>query len=343
MNINRDRLRHMEPQVVFIHLGSSVPKYLEMNLARTRHLFPNLPIIVAGQSSLLEGISQKFEAMYFSVSHAFGSPELSPPGLAREGLDSKFWDGYWQKTFDRLLVLADVHETFSDGALVHIESDVIVTKDFPFEDLAESSELMWGAYDDDADIASIVFSPSKEESRWLASALLELAKLDNTATDMTALASLRKQHPDKILLLPATPELGVSSHLSGTVFDGLHLGEWIFGWDPNAHWGFKRRRLKINPHSEVVADGSLTLRGESLYLTYNGHEAVVSNLHVHSKELRFFEADNTDSLSALIKVTEKPKSFYGFVPSGFISWLLSRLQRWSTTLNKMARQRFAKD
>ena len=333
----------MKPRAVFIHLGSSVPKYLEKNIFRTRHLFPNLEILVAGQTKLLEVIAQRVDAKYLSVSNTFGSSELAPSGLARDGLDMKFWSGYWQKTFDRLLVIAEVHEETDDGALVHIESDVIITKDFPFEDLARNSKLMWGAFDDAADIASIVFSPSKKESQWLATALRDLAEMDNTATDMTALATIRKQHPDKILLLPATPELAISTNQPGVVFDGLHIGEWIFGWDPKAHWGFKRRRIRINPHSEAVANGNLEVRGQSLFFTSNGHEALVSNIHVHSKELRFFDADITENLAALIKLTARSKVFYGFVPSGFFSWLVSRLRRWSTTLSKAGRRGFVRD
>ena len=333
----------MGARVVFIHLGNNVPKYLEKNLLRTRHLFPKLEILVAGQTPFLEGITKKIDANYWPVSNSFGSPELAPPGLARQGLDTKFWNGYWQKTFDRLLVLAEVHEHISEGALIHVESDVILTKDFPFESLAKSSQLMWGAYSDDADIASIVFSPSRGNSRWLANELVEVARLDDTATDMSALAVLRKQNADKIRLLPATPELAASPNHPGTVFDGLHIGEWIFGWDPKAHWGFKRRRLKINPHSELVAGGSLELRGDALVLITNGTEARVSNLHVHSKELKYFEPDITESLSRLLKTVSRPRAFYGFTPTGFFSWLLSRVRRWSTTLLKFAARALTRD
>ena len=332
----------MSAKVVFIHLGSTVPKYLKKNICRTRRLFPNLEILVAGQSSVLEAIAQKVEAKYVPVSNIFGSSELAPAGLARDGLDMKFWNGYWQKTFDRLLVIAEVHEKTTDGALVHIESDVIITKDFPFDSLANSSKLMWGAFDDAADIASIVFSPSMKESRWLANALRDVAEIDNTATDMTALATIRKQNPDKIRLLAATPELAISTNQPGVVFDGLHIGEWVFGWDPKAHWGFRRRRIKINSHSESVADGNLEVRGQSLLFTSNGQVATVSNLHVHSKELRFFDADISKSLAALLKVTAQPRAWYGFVPSGFISWLASRLKRWSTTLIKSARRKIVR-
>lgn len=332
----------MTPQVVFIHLGSGIPRYLEKNIVRTRHLFPDIKIIVAGQTSALRAVADGVKADYFPVPNAFGDPELAASGLARKGLDTKFWGGYWQKTFDRLLVFALVHQ-HNDGPLIHIESDVIITRDFPFDILGKSSQLMWGAYDSFSDIASVVFSPEKEESRWLAAALAKVARLDETATDMTALAVVRRQHPKRIQLLAATPELASLSGQPGVIFDGLHIGEWVFGWDPKAHWGFKRRRLRINPHSEIVAESSLQLTGQSLYLTANGIEARVASLHVHSKELKFFENDISEDLSRLLKVVGKPRLFYGFAPAGFVSWLISRLGRWSATLLRNVVMAFRKD
>lgn len=239
------------------------------------------------------------------------------------------------KTFDRLLVLSDVHDFVGDGCLIHVESDVILTKDFPLEDFAGTQQLMWAGFHEGADIASIVSSPSAESPRWLSNALIAEARLYGAITDMRALRRVRGKYPGKIKLLPGSPLETHKSHFQGVVFDGAHFVEWLFGWHPKAHWGFKQRRKWINPYSDSVSRGKFEVDEGSIILTLQGQAAKLANVHIHSKEVAFFAPEISLKMRRLVKKVRHGSFFYGFVPSAFVSWTLSRVKRWSVTILKM--------
>jgi len=327
----------VETHLVFIHLGSKNPLYLERNISRTRAIFPEVSIVVAGQNERLSSLASEVGATFCKLDDWLGDPDLVAEEIARDGLDKSFWNGYWQKTFDRLLAIAYIHESIGPGSLVHIEIDVIVTQDFPVSDFANLTKIMWGAYDDRADIASIVSSPSAEDSRWLFNALVAEASADNTVTDMVALRKVREKYPEKIMLLPATPCEPFDSSSGPVIFDGLHIGEWLFGWDPKAHWGFKRRRILINPYSDVVAAGKFSFEDGSLALETGKGKAQIASLHIHSKELRYFAPDISHAIPKLLSRLRRPHVFYGFVPLGFATWAVSRAKRWTMSLFRILR------
>lgn len=332
----------MNVYITFVHLGKKIPAYLTKNIIRTRELFPQIELVVAGQSEALAEEALAIGARYLELPGWLGEAQSSPEGLARADLDQHFWGGYWQKTFDRLIALDVVHRQLESGSIVHLENDVILTRDFPFDAITAESRIMWGAYDDKADIASIVYSPSAEHTSWLSRELIEVASENASLSDMGALRVVRARNTQKIGLLPATPEESLGTVLSGTIFDGLHIGEWIFGWDPKAHWGFKRRRIPINAYSTIFSTGTISMFDSSMTVTVEGATAKVANLHVHSKELRFFDRDVTAALEGLLVMVSKPRGFYGFVPSAFVSWSISRFHRWSQTLLRLVGRFFSR-
>ena len=325
----------MSPHIVFIFLGESIPKYVLANITRTRALFPGAHLVVAGQSEKLKKTADTVGGTFFSLSRRFGDPTRVPTDIKQRELDLSFWSGYWQKTFDRLLVLSEIHDFVGDGCLIHVESDVILTKDFPLESFAGTKYLMWAGFNEHADIASIVSSPSAENSRWLANALVSEARLDGAITDMSALRRVRAKYPDKIRLLPGSPLDAHKSQFGKIVFDGAHFGDWIFGWDPKAHWGFKRRREWVNPYSDSVSKGKFEMDQESIIFSLQGRAARLANIHVHSKELAFFAPDISLKMRRLLKKITYENLFYGFVPSAFVSWTISRVKRWSATILRM--------
>lgn len=332
----------MSPHIVFIFLGESVPKYVIANISRTRALFPGAHIVVAGQSEKLKKIADTVGGTFFSLSRRFGDPSLVPTDIKQSELDLSFWSGYWQKTFDRLLALSDIHDFVGDGCLIHVESDVILTRDFPLESFTGNKYLMWAGFHERADIASIVSSPSAKSSRWLANALVSEARLDGAITDMSALRRVRAKYPDKIRLLPGSPLETHKSPFQEIVFDGAHFGEWIFGWDPKAHWGFKRRRKWINPYSDSVSKGNFEMDQDSIVFTLQGRSARLANIHVHSKEVAFFAPDISLKMRRLLRKIRHRSLFYGFVPSAFASWTVSRFKRWSATILTMIFSKISK-
>ena len=319
----------MDLVLVYVHLGEKLPRYLEKNIFRSKSLFPDLKIVLAGQGQPAQRLAARLNVEYFELETDLGNPAATPEAIRRSGFDLVFWDGYWQKTFDRLLALEAVHKSLDAAALLHIESDVILMPDFPFEFVSSLNSLSWVGFSEEDDIASVVFSPNAESSAWLAEKLIQVGSANPSMNDMKALNAVRQNYPDQVALLPSLPD---RSQEHAWAFDGLHFGDWLFGWDPGAHWGFKRRRMPTTQYSPEVSRGKFTVTDNGLVFRSDRGSCRIANLHVHSKEMRFFKADIQSELRSLVVNVAKKKTFDGFSPSAALNWTLSRAKRWSRSI-----------
>lgn len=318
------------PPILFVHLGNTIPTLLPLNIRRCLSLFPHVSVVLAGNSPNSRYLAEVEGVRFIELDANLGDPSATDEKLRRSGYDLRFWDGYWQKTFDRLIAVEVAHRELSSGPLLHIETDVILMKDFPFEEVSASTKLRWAAHSEGSDIASIVFSPTSESSQWLAQELIHTAAGDPSLNDMAALNLVRKRNSSRVELFSPTPE-GTDATPPGWVFDGLQFGDWLFGWDPNAHWGLKRRRLETTAYSAKVKQMKFEAIDGRLWVSHGSSKAQVANLHVHSKEKRFFGADNTRELAWLLRQVTNERRFYGLDLGATGRWTKSRMRRWSTS------------
>ena len=317
----------MDPALVFIHLGSKVPKYLAPNLKRTAKLFPSIDVCVAGNSEEIELVAAMNNVRYIPVAAEFGNPKLVSSQARRTSLDLAFWGGYWQKTLDRLIAFEEIHSQLGDRPMIHIEGDVILMPGFPFAEVTKSSCLRWVGYSEHADIASIVYSPSVNESSWFSSVVLEVAADNSSLTDMDILRKIRLKNPGRIELFPPLPDPKKAN--PQWVFDGSQFGDWLFGQDPHAHWGLKKRRMKTTDFSKEFENYRFQVVEDRLEVCHANGVGQIANLHVHSKEMRFFQENIEGPLSALIDQVRHERVFYGFDLKACLDWSRSRLKRWS--------------
>lgn len=323
---------------LFVHLGDAPPPYLVANLKRTSQLFPSqeVGLVLNSQNAkaeLGENDFQLYEASDFLTPEDCEASML----MRRVGFDEQFWDGYWQKTFDRLMLLDSWNKAFGrNRALIHIESDVILFPNFPVESIASVRKCSWMAHNEAADIASIVVLPNQNASSIFQDRLVKTARLFPAATDMEVLFKMRHTWPKDFLTLPSLPS---SQEVGGMVFDGAQFGDWIAGWDPKAHWGFRRRRFRTSRFSNNVSKGSFHLDdiGCLWFTDSEGLVGGVANLHVHSKEMGFFQHPNGPWLQRVIDDVNSDRRFWGFDGGAFFSWLRSRIYRWSSSLFRLDR------
>lgn len=324
----------MTPALVFIHLGARAPKYLGPNLKRTAKLFPSINVCLAGNSEEIELLAAECKVRYLPIAHELGSPELASDEVRRSSLDLAFWGGYWQKTLDRLLAFEEIHQMLGDVPLIHIEGDVILMPGFPFAEVARSECLKWVGHSEHADIASIVYSPSSSESSWFSSKVREVAASNAGLTDMHILRQIRLECPHRVELFTPLPSSEKSQ--SQWVFDGAQFGDWLFGQDPNAHWGIKKRRMKTTDYSKDFEKYRFRVIGDRLEVSNSNSVGIIANLHVHSKELRFFQQSIEMPLIALLSQVGQERVFYGFSFRACFEWSKSRLKRWSRSAFRLA-------
>ena len=81
-------------------------------------------------------------------------------------LRSRFRNNFWLLSLERLLVLSEVHNEYLESRILHIESDVLLLPNFPWDIFNDLNTLFWSTYEPDRDVAALLFSPSAKESQW---------------------------------------------------------------------------------------------------------------------------------------------------------------------------------
>ena len=318
---------------LFIHLGDKPPPYLAANLRRMTRLFPSHEVALVVNTRNAKAELEEIDVQLYEVSDFLSPSDLEANAKTdRIGFDNTFWDGYWQKTFERLLLLDSWNKVFGRGRpLIHVESDVILFPNFPVKNTVSLGKCSWPAHNETADVASIVVLPNQAASSTFHRKLVETSTRFPTATDMEVLFQMRHTWPEAFTSLPSLP----SKQKGGdVVFDGLQFGDWIAGWDPNAHWGLRRRKFRSSRFSDAVSGGAFHVDEIGCLWFTDGEGLVgrVANLHIHSKEMEFFYYPNPTWLAQVIDELSRDKSFWGFDSKAFFSWLRSRIYRWSSTI-----------
>jgi len=96
-----------EIEIVFIHLGNKIPKYLELNLARTKEMFPTIQVVLVSDYELNLKIADSIGVKFWQYTRK-SSIELV---LEELGHDLNFRNGFWKFSMERLIVLCDYRKT----------------------------------------------------------------------------------------------------------------------------------------------------------------------------------------------------------------------------------------
>jgi hypothetical protein len=293
-------------RLVFIYLGEVIPEYVLENANRTSdqfnistYLFVEtksvLPIAVPIHPSLnIAYINRKDFTAEYNSEH-----------------DLDFRQGFWVKTFERLLALKAIHSSFGGRIhLLHIESDMLLMPSFPFNDVL-NEKIKWLNHNSYGDIASLVYSPSYEQSSWLYDKLLEEAKLDKKVTDMSGLSRIRSKYPEFIEIFSDMSSLN-GDYSKTDIFDGLAFGLWFCGLDPRNTYGLhvlhENGDFKANSSrklKDTLSSYSIELENEKFLCLKKEREIIMINsVHVHSKDRELFAIKNSQALSKYVEYSK---------------------------------------
>lgn len=279
-------------KVVFVHLGPAKASHLKRNISHVARNFPYLEITLItspeAHSSLgnIKDINHYKYRTIEEVSNVISSLEHNP----------KFRKGFWFYSLERIFALRDWSKQFPDQPFLHIESDILIMRDFPFNRILELDRLAWTRHSDGADVATFMYSPNSQEIEWVAEQVTQIVKIDANATDMSALASISKNNPNRVLVLPSTvaSELNVQKDKDlidyfGGIFDPAAYGMWLTGQDPRNNLGLIRKFLappgaEVNPAEYRYKSQPLG----TLKILDNNKEISLFNLHLHNKRLSLF-------------------------------------------------------
>ncbi len=293
-------MKGQQLKLLLIHLGTKPPRILSANLDYLSRVFPDKEILVATdlpkhfkklprQVTLLELPSAGFVSQIRSSPHSV-----------------HFRSGYWLYTIKRLGAIADAHAMFPSDSLLHIESDMLLLPNFDFTALESRNRVCWTRVTELHDMPGLLFSPSSEESSWLAKTIVDLLIEDESLVDMSVLRRIATEFPEQMNYLNNSVDNVTKDDQSDQLknealpplYDGLAIGPWLFGEDPRNHWGILRTGLVWPP--DVLLDCSKVefkftqrrllcrSKGGTVYFE-------VQNLHIHSKSTRLFKPQRLES------------------------------------------------
>ena len=317
--------------LLFVHLGTKVPGYLQTNIERSRAMFPGMKISLVTDSKNTGSWAMKYgiEVISYQRDVSFNS------AFTFGKLESNFRNGYWRYTIERLVAIKTFHELHPTTPVLHIESDVILMPDFPMDQVSKLDKMHWLNYGIEADIAAIIYSPSAEKTNQFHQHLIEEIKLSG-GSDMEILWKLRTKYEKNYFTFPIINsktkslqnaidneddfdiyEIAPGSIFEG-VFDAAGIGIWLCGGDPNNNFGLTtiHTRELIDTGNIFIDSSKATFvsgeNGELRIETAHHGLVPVYNLHIHSKNRKLLSTEWKPELIKLLTVTDKSSKVTGF-------------------------------
>ena len=330
--------------LLFIHLGVMPPKYLLGNISRTRDVFPNIKIVLLTDSHHLDawGSEKNIEIAHYSTDQLFQQK------FTFGEFDKNFRKGYWRHTIERLFAINSYHQLNPTLKVLHIESDVMLMPNFPFDAMAKLDKVAWLQYGPNADIAALVYSPSPSATQGFYFDLLKRLETHG-GSDMQVLLGIREKFSENYLALPIIrpeiesilnpkiAELSLNSFkfndtITEGIFDAFGIGVWLFGFDPRNRYGITTVHTR-----EVIESGdlyidaskagySLTESG-NLYISSPGNKLIpIYSLHVHSKNLRLLSPNWLPEMTKFLEFQNTDLKVIGFQPRVLIQLILDSVR-----------------
>ena len=328
-------------KIVFAHFGNRLPKHLTLNIERCKTLFPNIPIVLIANRECNVPRTAGLEVSIYDKNSEWLQLDsnLSHP--------KDFRDNFWLTSVARFLAIKD-YLANSPGEILHLESDVILSKDFPFDRFSKLAKpIAFPILSSSQGIASTLYIRNHETAALLVSLTLEMASKDSKTTDMLVLRSFYKSYPEKTQLLPIGPigKTAYRNFAEGTIleemtsaalifngcFDGLDIGYYLFGVDPRNAKGKKYLRKPLANSFLNVKETNIKYSSSRNFLNISSNlsepEIPIFSLHIHSKNAKLFQIEQSTKLfKVAVKNYRFPESIE-FLPRIFLNSIIQAFKR----------------
>jgi hypothetical protein len=187
----------------------------------------------------------------------------------------------------------------SRNPTLHIESDVVLSNDFPLQKFEEmSTPFAFPIVSDKRGIASAVYIRDVEAAQFLWEFVKACVNRDALASDMEILFQFHRDYPAHVTTLPIAPsELFANQEdvLNNTKFDGYFdghdFGVYLAGTNPWNQRGLSRLHTKMNGSLLDFKADNLYFNKERNFLSLRGDSGIeypLYSLHITNKNPYFF-------------------------------------------------------
>ncbi len=269
----------------FVYLGGKLPRYAKKNILLTKERFPNQRIVLI--SDHME--NDKFEGVDFFL---FDSSLTSEEYSLYSSHDSAFREGFWIHTMARFTALAEYMSQYPQGPLIHLELDVWIAENFPFNIFKNlNCEIAFSLPALSEGSAAVLFLRDALAAAKLSSIFREAIQKSPNSTDMTILREIYDAELMNVRALPIFPEqvISNSSNFERYLFDPSTWGMYFLGQDPRNARGFQIFHRQEKHHEVDPSRFRVDSDGRTVRILKDSEEYSLVNLHVHSKDLRIFK------------------------------------------------------
>jgi hypothetical protein len=287
----------MSPTMVFVHLNSPIPLYLRMNIVATMKKFPNTKVVLIHNSEKKVRIHSNLWLFQYEPGTESKSIEnsLSHP--------KEFRNNFWFSAIQRFDALRFYIEKTQES-IIHLESDVIVSRDFPIESFVEGDiKIAYPVVANNRGVASTLFIRNSETAEQLIRFTGQISSLNSKTTDMEILADFYKENPKFTTALIFGPNnidayhqsfpmgsVQPSAEIFDGIFDGNDIGMYLFGTNPYNARGVSQVRTSIQGNYARINQWGFEFdeSREFINLKFEGVVTPIYSLHATSKQLTLF-------------------------------------------------------
>ena len=280
-----------------------MPRFLVENLKRTQEIFPSIKVhLIHNQKKVtsIKNVSSHFFDISKNKSIVTLDKHLKHP--------KDFRKNFWMVSIARFIAVAEFQKKIMQK-IVLIESDVVLSSDFPFDKLEKlyKEKVAFPIISNERGVASTVYFGSAQISNLLSEFSLEQVKLNNQTTDMLILKKFYDKYSNLVGILPTciiekenlnehTPDgifqdmYTAQSFLEG-VFDGSDLGWYFFGNNPYNGRGLKTRFMKIENDFCLpeIYNLKVNIARKFYSLKQSDKELDIFSLHFTNKQPKYFK------------------------------------------------------
>jgi hypothetical protein len=323
--------------IVFVHLNGQIPRYLRLNIQSLLNKFPERKIVLIHNQAILNWAPKRLWQHRY-----LGSREISKIENLL-GHPRNFRKNFWFTSIARFDAIRDYIQ-ITDESVIHIESDVIISTDFPFERFESLKEpISYPIVASNRGVASTLFIRDLVSANLLISSALQCVQVDGSTSDMEILSFHEKSFSRQVSRLAFAPPAQSSFHDSNPcpnldqlrqsiehfegIFDGNDVGVFLFGTDPRNHRGLSLLRSEISNNYASPKNWVFIFDRNRKFVSIRTEEGIlpIYSIHATCKQLfLFWEFSRIQIIKKRVRDQLKPPKNI-FFPSIFSAMAIARL------------------
>ena len=253
-----------------------MPRYAILNAKSIMSTFPDIPYVL-----VVDSWRSVFQLKRHRIPYFLADSKVYAKLNDLLQVDKQFRNGFWVTTTARFLAINSAANLYS-GPIIHVESDVILGSDFPFNSFRDfECDIAFPMESQTKGCASVLYFRNAKKVNEFSDELLIHVRTYPKTTDMHFLGSLVKSSKLSVSILPSKREDELFNF--GGFFDSTSWGQYFAGVDPRNYNGRINYGLTYPEHSSKVSGYQFSLIDGRFIVSKELSIIPLFAMHVHSK------------------------------------------------------------